>query len=67
MSRQPGPPFSLDEQRPIVQFWALNFWLTLDEVVRELAAQGLKVTVSGVETVAKESGFWWVRQMTKSG
>lgn len=62
MSRQPGPPFSLDEQKPILQLWAVNFWWTPDEVVRELAAQELKVTVTGVETVAKESGFWWVRQ-----
>lgn len=62
MSRQPGPAFSLDEQRPILQLWALNFWWSPAEVVRELAAQGIKGTVSGVETVAKESGFWWVRQ-----
>jgi transposase-like protein len=63
MSRLPGPPFSLDEQRPILQLWARNFWLTPDVVVRELAAQGIKVTLSGVEMVAKQSGFWWVRQM----
>jgi transposase-like protein len=63
MSRQPGPPFSLDEQRPIVQFWATNFWLTPERVAGALAAQGLQVTASGVETVAKLSGFWWVRQV----
>ena len=62
MSRQPGPAFSLDEQRPILRFWAQSFWLTSEQVAQELAAQGVKVTVSGVETVAKESGFWWARQ-----
>jgi len=63
MSRQPGPPFSVDEQRPILQLWAPSFWLTPDEVVRELAVRGIRVTVSGVETVAKQTGFWWVRQV----
>jgi transposase-like protein len=63
MSRQPGLPFSLDEQRPILRLWAPNFWWTPEEVAAELAAQGLPVTASGAEAVARESGFWWARQV----
>ena len=63
MSRQPGVPFSLDEQKPILKLWAHNFCWTAGKVAEELTAQGVKVSASAVEAVAKESGFWWARQM----
>ena len=62
MSRRGGPLLSMDQICQIIAVWALNFWLTKEEVQVRLAAQGLEYSLRQIQEAGQLSGFLQVRR-----